>query len=560
MANILIASLGDSPVVVTAMYDLLTGQEKLPLDKVIVLHPQGDLIPFGFDFIQDALLDRCEITAEQLPFEDANSEQECYTFLRQLSLLLANAQQNDDAVYLSLAGGRKNMSALMALLAPLFPCVKRLFHVIDTHEGTRKHNFLSFEELIDLSADDRHLYFFPEHKYLKLVDIPYGERQQVSSEFRSRLYALTEEDLDNLWDQDPAQAETIETYRQITQTQAGIPLLKILLTISARDEYLRMCRENAPQAARFGICFEQMKNPYNLKDRIHGFGFTRDTHSFHFYKRRRTIERPFYHTEPQDIYLFPRAKVGSVIISGLAVEHSDGTYKLTGNELLQAYDPAEQVIPLENVLAELPTSSTEVEPTHESILLVPLGSTPMVATQLYTLLVSQGRSVREVVLLYPAGMQEVQNSADMAKRAFDDEGVSYRTVAITRLRDIDSYAACKIYEEKLEETIDDIRNRYPDDQIDLALSGGRKGMAALAMFVAQRKGIHHLYHTLITDVELNQRVEDETTVSALDRIRISKAERNNRLFLRAYEGAGPYTKFVCFRVPVLPSDNNRALR
>ena len=78
-------------------------------------------------------------------------------------------------------------------------------------------------------------------------------------------------------------------------------------------------------------------------------------------------------------------------------------------------------------------------------------------------------------------------------------------------------------------------------------------MAALAMFVAQRKGIRYLYHTLINDDELNQQVEDETTVSALDGVHVDKKVRNDRLFLRAYEGEGPYTKFVLFKVPVLPA-------
>lgn len=52
--HVLIASLGESPVVVTAMYDLLTEQEKLHIDKVVVLHPEdeGTRIPLGFDLIR----------------------------------------------------------------------------------------------------------------------------------------------------------------------------------------------------------------------------------------------------------------------------------------------------------------------------------------------------------------------------------------------------------------------------------------------------------------------------------------------------------------------------
>ena len=78
-------------------------------------------------------------------------------------------------------------------------------------------------------------------------------------------------------------------------------------------------------------------------------------------------------------------------------------------------------------------------------------------------------------------------------------------------------------------------------------------MAALAMFVAQRKGIRYVYHTLITDKRLSQEVEQQTEIAALRPMLISDKERNDRLFLRAYEGNGPYTKFVLFKVPVLPA-------
>jgi len=78
-------------------------------------------------------------------------------------------------------------------------------------------------------------------------------------------------------------------------------------------------------------------------------------------------------------------------------------------------------------------------------------------------------------------------------------------------------------------------------------------MAALAMFAAQHKGIRYLYHTLITDKQLSNKVERETDINTLRGTQLSKQERNNRLFLREYESTGPYTKFVLFKVPVLPA-------
>src|SRR6266567_7307593 len=205
MENVLIASLGDSPIVVTAMYDLLIRQEDLEINKVVALHPYG-YISLAFDYIKEVLNGRCEVISEPLPFEDANSKEDSFAFLHTLYRLLNDSQKNDDAVYLSLAGGRKNMSALMALLVPLFPCVEGLYHVIDPDEGTRRYHFKSIEEIFDLPDDVRLSFFLltdDELKQLKLVDIPYGEQQQVSEEFRSLLFTITEEELDELWDKDP---------------------------------------------------------------------------------------------------------------------------------------------------------------------------------------------------------------------------------------------------------------------------------------------------------------------------------------------------------------------
>src|SRR5205085_10229758 len=93
--------------------------------------------------------------------------------------------------------------------------------------------------------------------------------------------------------------------------------------------------------------------------------------------------------------------------------------------------------------------------------------------------------------------------------------------------------------------------------IDLALSGGRKGMTAMTIFAAQNKRLPCVYHTLITDEQLSQKIDEQTTVTALKKTGLSREERNDRLFLRAYETNEPYTKFVLFRVPVISVADDR---
>ena len=287
-----------------------------------------------------------------------------------------------------------------------------------------------------------------------------------------------------------------------------------------------------------------MGPPYRLFETLKGKGFVKDSFSFHIYKRRRTVERPFYHTEPESIHLFPKAKVESVVISGLAIEQPDGSYKPTAKEML-AYE-LKPTVSIDTLFSS-----------QESVLIVPLGKLPMVATQLYTLLKSEETNIREVVLVYPELSRDVRASAAIVKDAFEfeDSSVKCWDSPVRYLEDVDSTEACEKYEKALEETIQKVQREHPDWQIELALSGGRKGMAALTMFVAQRMGIRYVYHTLITDDATRHEVERETKVDKLNTLRGNKEARNRRLFLREYEtrGEGPYTKFVLFKVPVLPA-------
>jgi hypothetical protein len=78
-------------------------------------------------------------------------------------------------------------------------------------------------------------------------------------------------------------------------------------------------------------------------------------------------------------------------------------------------------------------------------------------------------------------------------------------------------------------------------------------MAALAMFVALRKHIPKLYHTLISDDALEKRIMKETTVRELNKSGLNKQARNDRLFLRSYASDNKELaeKFTLFTVPVL---------
>ena len=75
-------------------------------------------------------------------------------------------------------------------------------------------------------------------------------------------------------------------------------------------------------------------------------------------------------------------------------------------------------------------------------------------------------------------------------------------------------------------------------------------MSVLAYFAAQYAGIERIYHTLITDVDLEAQIETETTLQALERLPTDEA-RAKRLFIDEYDRA----KFELFAVPVVPLTN-----
>lgn len=537
MANVLVASLGESPVVVTAMYDLL--KEKINVDEVMVLRPDGDDVLLGYELINEGLQGKCTLGYVPLSFVDANGEGESYLFLHTLFQHLAVYQRKGDTVYLSLAGGRKNMSALMALVVPFFPCVKKLYQVLDADEHKPGHQFKSIEELIYLPDAAQKTALFPPHEKLILVDIPYGEQQRVSEHFLAQLYTLDDEQLNQLWDKNPAQAEAAEFGRLLTGGNITGRMLDVLVTQHVKDDYARMCKEDAFHARRFAACFEKMRYADKYDDPLTRHGYIQHgSLLFHYYKRPNSAERPFYHTEPEGIHRYPHSNVQRVIISGLAIEREN------------KYEPDEKTLlklPLE------PVYSVQTLFAQKTLLMVPLGTTPMVATQLYTLLKNEGRIISKVIIIYPGRSREVRNSAELVKNAFDYEQLPdiIRDEPIKNLKDIASPSDCELYRQTLEAIIDDVLDHYPDCEIVLSLSGGRKSMAALTVFSAQRKRLRYVYHTLIKDPVLSDTIERQTEVSELQPDKISKQERNNRLFLRSYKAE--QDQFILFKVPVVPS-------
>jgi CRISPR-associated Csx14 family protein len=363
---------------------------------------------------------------------------------------------------------------------------------------------------------------------VKLIAIPY-EPQVLISE----IYTITPEQNEKLWEHNLEEAKTITYYRD------GCKFITVELTKETAEEYREMWKFDVTRAKNFAKCFDQMHFAVYLDQNSHDIKVYKGQ-NFHYYKRPHTAERPVFHTEPQDIKADPDAYIHRVVVSALPIEVE---------ERYPRYTPLKEIV--KKLKFPLETEKLEaIRPQEkELILIIPLGTSPMVATQLYQLYKNRGDTVHSIILVHTQH-KEVCESVRIACDAFAGVGIDCKPIPLKGWEDIDTTAACTAYQELLEKTIQDTCQHNPSCQIELTISGGRKGMAALATFAAQNLGIHHVVHTVIHE-RLSDTVYEQTTIEELQRLENTnyKAERDDRLFLRAYEDKDA---FVLFNIPVLP--------
>lgn len=539
--NILIAVLGDHPAVITAAVNALDALAGIPVHRLHVIHPQdsGKYIGReGYRLVKNHLRDRCDVLSTPLPFADANSTVTSIQFLRILTNLLE--QYRDEQayrVYLLVSGGRKNMAALMAVATQFFGSVCGLYHLLDLKEESRNPLFPSIEQMeLEMTEAEVVATLSPPLERLNLISIPFPGAVATSKELWQALKSFeSESEIEALH----LSMEAERFFRQVFLPSNSGATLDVWLSEQAYRQYLSWIEKGSIHVREFLTCFEQMRDPFAVKERVHGT-FDR----FHFFKRRRTRERPFFFTEPNPINLYPERPVERVTVCALAVEQGNGQYDPTADQILADLDDKPFVR-----LSDLNR--------RDLTLLVPLGTSPMVATQTYTLLnrseVEGKPRIPVVALIYPERNPVISNAARLLHRQFNHRGAKVEDFPIRDLRDLDSTEACNTYLSALVETIVNLRTSYPDRQVALSLSGGRKGMSALAYFAAQYTGVNRVFHTLISDANLERRIEMEMTVQALNKLPSDDA-RAHRLFLDEYG----LSNFELFAIPVIPFDGNMA--
>ncbi|NNJ12851.1 hypothetical protein EKD04_021220 [Chloroflexales bacterium ZM16-3] len=174
--RVLIANLGESPIVVAGLVNVLqhAGQ---PVDRVEILYPRVESerwIGVGYDLLCAELNKRlpAPVIGVPLPFADACTRDDCLLFLRTLCDRIDRYEQAGDEVLLGIAGGRKHTSALMALPAQFYRCVGGVYHLHDQREQSPAWQ-RSIEALDGMREPERASWLNPSAERFTLVSLPF---------------------------------------------------------------------------------------------------------------------------------------------------------------------------------------------------------------------------------------------------------------------------------------------------------------------------------------------------------------------------------------------------
>lgn len=132
MSNILVATLGTSPGVITEAMDLLIEEGCRP-DGVILIKTQNDKVKQSYDLLSQHIPSYYEMNwIDAVDIEnygdDIDTTEASKEFMLKACLILKNYRKKGIKCYVCIAGGRKTMSALLAQ-AVQFYGAERLFHI-----------------------------------------------------------------------------------------------------------------------------------------------------------------------------------------------------------------------------------------------------------------------------------------------------------------------------------------------------------------------------------------------------------------------------------------------
>ena len=232
--NVLLSSLGLSPAVVTETIDALNEYTGLQINTVVLLSTSNErIIDTYVPLLQDDFIDtyqgKIELIPAPIPSDDIWTAQDNLDFIKLATTFLNTYRKRGDNVYVSIAGGRKTMSAAMAIVAQLFGA-KGLYHVLVPEEIERKR--LDYEALKN-SPEARREALHPDVSLMELVSIPVVGLFPYMSQITSVLQGEAAKDQANVADL-LRENELIDADGK--PTQAGKDLLTILSEVETAPE------------------------------------------------------------------------------------------------------------------------------------------------------------------------------------------------------------------------------------------------------------------------------------------------------------------------------------
>ncbi len=128
--RLLIATLGTSPAVITEAIDLLSEQNQRP-DRICLIKTKDPDVNRSYELLSKHIPVHCGIELEEpveiQSYEDIGSSEIAIEFMKRACHVLKTYRTNYEC-YVCIAGGRKVMSALLALAVKLYGA-ERLFHI-----------------------------------------------------------------------------------------------------------------------------------------------------------------------------------------------------------------------------------------------------------------------------------------------------------------------------------------------------------------------------------------------------------------------------------------------
>jgi CRISPR-associated protein Csx14 len=275
MKKVLLATLGESPAVITEAVDRLRA-EGVAVDSVVVLTTKDTYAQSALSLLSEHLPDYYSgevalLDARVLEtFHDVDSDTAALEFMSQACAALRDYRKKGWEVYVCIAGGRKAMSALLTL-AVQFYGAKRLFHVLVEDLLLEEEGHIL--KLRNKSPEERNQALHPPVEQIKLVNLPF-----------IGLFPLLEDIVKGLHGRSvrPEVQELLEQNGLCTAdgpTDLGRMVLQVLESVEALPEPrtsdcdIKLASKEPKEAQRTQEWAESLCNHFSFVERIEDIGW-----------------------------------------------------------------------------------------------------------------------------------------------------------------------------------------------------------------------------------------------------------------------------------------------